>query len=117
MSSKVLVPLQWARVGRPLVDAEQRQPSPALIRALGLAIYWQQQLDQGEVSCVEALAQREGKDISTVSRVLHLGLMAPGLMATCLAGQQPRTLNLKWLQRHRLPNDWQAQQSLFESFR
>ena len=117
MSSKVLVPLQWARVGRPLVDAEQRQPSPALIRALGLAIYWQQQLDQGVVSSVEALAQREGKDISTVSRVLHLGLMAPGLMATCLAGQQPRTLNLKWLQRHRLPNDWQAQQSLFESFR
>ncbi len=117
MSSKVLVPLQWARMGRPLVDAEQRQPSPALIRALGLAIYWQQQLDQGVVSSVEALAQREGKDISTVSRVLHLGLMAPGLMATCLAGQQPRTLNLKWLQRHRLPNDWQAQQSLFESFR
>ena len=117
MSSTMVVPLQWARVGRPWVDTEQRLPSPALIRALGLALYWQQQLDQGVVSSVEALAQREGKDISTISRILHLGLMAPGLVETCLAGQQPRTLNLKWLQRHRLPTDWQAQQSLFESFR
>jgi len=116
MSQTVWVPLQWARVGRPLVDTKQRQPSPALIRALGLALYWQQQLDQGGIPSVEALAQREGKDISTVSRILHLGLMAPTLVETCLAGQQPRTLNLKRLQRQRLPNDWTAQQQVIDSF-
>ena len=116
MSQTVWVPLQWGRVGRPLVDTEQRQPSPALIRALGLAIFWQQQLDQGVLPSVEALAQREGKDISTISRILHLGLMAPALMEICLAGQQPRTLTLKCLQRQRLPNDWTAQQQIIDSF-
>ena len=64
MSQTVWVPLQWARVGRPLVDTEQRQPSPALIRALGLALYWQQQLNQGGIPSVEALAQCEGTGIA-----------------------------------------------------
>ena len=108
--------MRLQRLGRPLVDTGQQKPSPALLRAIGLALYWQQQLDNGTYASLEALARREGRDISTVSRILHLGLMAPSLVETCLAGQQPRTLNLKWLQRHRLPNDWTAQQQTFASF-
>jgi hypothetical protein len=87
-----------------------------LLRAIGLGLYWQQQLDDGVYASLEALAQREGRDISTVSRIMHLGLMAPDLIETCLAGQQPRTLTLKWLQRHRLPNDWTAQRQIIDSF-
>ncbi len=110
------VPLRLARRGAPLVDAEQKPASPPLLRAIGLALYWQQQLDDGIYTSLEELAQREGRDISTVSRIVHLGLMAPDLVETCLAGQQPRTLTLKWLQRHRLPNDWAAQQQIMIPF-
>jgi ParB-like chromosome segregation protein Spo0J len=110
------VPLRLARSRGQLVDTAQRKPAPPLLKAIGLALYWQQLLDNGSFSSMEDLAQREGLDLSTVSRVLHLGLIAPDLVETCLAGQQPRTLTLKWLQRNRLPNDWAAQQKIFDSF-
>jgi hypothetical protein len=110
------IPLPLKRCGRSLVDTASRQPASALLRALGLALYWQQQLDDGTYPSLAALAQCEGRDISTVSRIVQLARLAPDLIETCLAGEQPRTLNLKWLQRHRLPNDWVAQQQFFESF-
>lgn len=37
-------------------------------------------------------------------------------IAMFLSSQQPRTLTLKWLQRNRLPNDWQAQRMIIERF-
>jgi hypothetical protein len=110
------VPLRLARRGAPLVDTAQRKPAPPLLKAIGLALYWQQLLDNGSFSSMEDLAQREGRDISTVSRIMHLGLMAPDLVDTSLAGLLPRTLTLKWLQRHRLPNDWAAQRQIIDSF-
>ena len=110
------VPLRLARRGAPLVDAEQKRHSPALLRALGLALYWQKQLDDGVYASLTELAQREGLNLSTVSRVLQIGRMAPDLVETCLSGQQPRTLTLKWLQRHRLPNDWAAQRQILSTF-
>ena len=110
------VPLRLARSRGQLVDTTQRKPEPPLLKAIGLALYWQQQLDAGVYASLEALAQREGRDLSTVSRVLQIGRMAPDLVETCLSGQQPRTLTLKWLQRHRLPNGWAAQQQIIDSF-
>jgi hypothetical protein len=99
-----------------MVDADERRPSPTLLRALGLALYWQQQLDQDTYPSLKALAQAEGLHLSTAGRILQLALMAPDLIECCLAGQQPRGLHLLWLQRHRLPNDWSAQRALFDSF-
>jgi hypothetical protein len=116
MSTSVFVPLRLKRLGKSTVDADQREPSPALLRALGLALYWQQQLDQDIYPSLKALAQAEGLHLSTAGRILQLALMAPDLIECCLAGQQPRGLHLLWLQRHRLPNDWSAQRALFDSF-
>jgi hypothetical protein len=116
MSTSVFVPLRLKRLGKSTVDADQREPSPALLRALGLALYWQQQLDQDAYPSLKALAQAEGLHLSTAGRILQLALMAPDLIECCLAGQQPRGLHLLWLQRHRLPNEWSAQRALFDSF-
>jgi hypothetical protein len=115
-SVTTFVPLRLARRGAPLVDTTQRKPAPPLLRAIGLALYWQQQLDDGVYASLTELAQREGLNLSTVSRVLQIGRMAPDLVETCLSGQQPRTLTLKWLQRHRLPNGWAAQRQIFSTF-
>jgi hypothetical protein len=34
-----------------------------------------------------------------------------------MSGTQPRRLNLMWLQRNRLPVDWQAQLAIIDGFK
>ena len=108
------VPLQLKRKKGRLVDTERTTHEPFIVESIGRALHWQKLLDDGVVKSSAEIAQREGLDGSTVSRLLHLSLLSPPFVQSCLAGRQPRTLTLKWLQRHRLPIDWQAQLKALE---
>lgn len=49
----------------------------ALIRALGLAFYWQRLLDEQRLTSVAEIAEAEDIDVTQVHRVMRLTLLAP----------------------------------------
>ena len=48
-----------------------------LLRALGLAHYWQQSLDDGMFRSITEIAAAEGMDVGRVSRMLRLAQLSP----------------------------------------
>ncbi|RYU61326.1 site-specific recombinase resolvase [Methylolobus aquaticus] len=110
------VPFQLRRSKGRLVDTERTGHEPVLLEAIGRALHWQALLEAGAVASHRELAHKEGLHWSTVNKLLTLALLSPDLIEQCLAGRQPRTLTLRWLQRHRLPNDWPAQREVIDRF-
>ena len=58
-----------------------------LVRALGLAHYWQHLLDTGKFESLTEIAVAEGMDLGQVSRIARLALMEPGVVEAGLAGE------------------------------
>ena len=110
------VPLQLHRSKGRLVDTERTGHEPVILEAIGRALHWQALLESGAVASHREIAQREGLHWSTVNKLLPLARLSPEFVEQCLAGQQPRTLTLRWLQRNHLPNDWQAQRQVIAQF-
>lgn len=99
-----------------LVDGMQtnRQSDPSLCKLIALARNWFNELSSGEMESVDAIAARENRDGSDISRVLQLAFLAPDIVEAILAGRQPIHLNSRALTRlGTLPSDWQAQRRLF----
>ena len=84
-----------------------------LVRALGLAHYWQQLLDDGKVQTITDIAQMEGIDVTQVRRLLRLVLLAPSLVDAIVVENEDkdkaRTINLESVLRYSWPSNWQAQ--------
>lgn len=75
----------------------------ALMRALGLAYYWQRLLEDGRVASVAEIAQIEGMDVTQVRRVMRLTLLAPEVVEW-LAGSPDAVLEK--VMRRPWPNGW-----------
>lgn len=114
MKRQTFVPLRLRRRQSQLVNTAQPAHDPGLLASIGRALYWQQLLDNGTVSSCLELAERDGLTKPSVSHVLRLACLAPGLVEQCLAGQQPRTLTQRWLKRQWLPDDWRTQRDLID---
>jgi hypothetical protein len=114
--TETFVPLQLCRSKGQWVDTERMAHEPVILRAIGRALHWQTLLDEGVVASNAEIAKREGLHRTTVNKLLPLALLAPDLIEQCLAGQQPQTLTLFWLQRHPLPVDWEAQRQVIDQF-
>ena len=71
-------------VRREKQQGERQQYSP-LIRALGLAHYWQQLLDDGKFRSITEIAAAEGMDVGRVSRIARLTQLTPVIVEVCLA--------------------------------
>jgi hypothetical protein len=63
----------------------------ALLRALGLAHYWQRLLDEQRVASVAEIAEAEGINVTQVRRLLRLVLLAPEVVER-LVGTHEATL-------------------------
>lgn len=84
----------------------------ALVKALGLAHYWQGLLDNGKFKTLTEIAKAEEMNLGRVSRIMRLTRLAPQIVETCLTntgkgmtleGFLPRKIFLDWdLQRQRL---------------
>jgi hypothetical protein len=79
-----------------------------LIRALGLAHYWQRLLDDGTYRSITEIAAVEGLDLGQASRIARLMQLAPEIVEDCLAGGD-NGLALEHLNRRSFPVDWAAQ--------
>ena len=83
-----------------------------LIRALGLAHYWQRLLDEGKFRSITDIAAAEGIDVTQARRVLRLTLLAPAVVEPLLANPDV-AVNLEALLRGAIPRDWQEQGAVF----
>jgi hypothetical protein len=94
-----------ARRDKKIRKAEQ---DSALVRALGLAHYWQRLLDEGKVTSFADIAAAEGVDKGQVSRILRLAHLAPDVAEACLAAKLPG-IALDRILRDGIPKEWDAQ--------
>ena len=83
-----------------------------LIRALGLAHYWQRLLDEGKFRSITDIAAAEGIDVTQARRLLRLTLLAPAVVANLLANPDV-AVNLESVLRRVMPLDWQVQGAVF----
>lgn len=89
---------------------QAREESP-LMRALGLAHYWQRLLDTGRFASLTQIAAAEGMDLGQASRIARLACLAPDIVEACLA--EGCDISLEQVVRAgKLPLDWQAQRHL-----
>jgi hypothetical protein len=80
----------------------------ALVRALGLAHYWQRLLDEGKYQSITEIAAAEGLDLGQSSRISRLTQLAPDIVDACAASGENRPA-LEQLMRRGFPADWGAQ--------
>lgn len=86
--------------------ARAADPDSALLKALGLAHYWQRSLDEGKVTSVEALARAEKIGVTQVRRLLWLSLLAPDVID---ALARTTDVRLDGVIRARWPTSWSRQ--------
>src|SRR5690349_10798802 len=93
----VRVPLTIRRRGgRKLVVAPEgsaitvpARVDSTLVKALARAFRWRRMLETGRFATIRELAAAERINVSYVSRVLRLTLLAPDLVEAILDGRQP----------------------------
>jgi site-specific DNA recombinase len=86
---------------------------PNLSTVVAQAHFWMQELASGAMCSVNAIATREARDGSDITRILRLAYLAPDIVQAILDGQQPVELTAKKLLRlSTLPADWDAQRAL-----
>jgi len=69
------------------------QHNASLIKALTRAYSWKEQLLSGAACSIRAMAKRDGLAESYVRRILPLAFLAPDIVETILAGEQPADWN------------------------
>jgi DNA invertase Pin-like site-specific DNA recombinase len=99
---------------RVLTETGTRRPDPSLVRLIGCASAWLDDLVTGRSKSLMAIARREGLSLSHVSNTIELAFLAPDLKQAILEGRQPLGLTVTSLQRAvPLPLSWPAQRRRF----
>ena len=91
-------------------DRKHVKDSP-LIRALGLAHYWQRLLDEGKFRSLTEIAAAEGMDRGQVSRTAQLIRLAPDIVEACVSDGRSGA-KLEQLARVCLAGAWADQSSV-----
>lgn len=86
----------------------------ALLRAIGLAHYWQKLLDTKKIRSAAEIATREEMDVTQVRRLMRLTLLSPRRIES-IASKATHELTLDWILRQSLSDDWCLQDSQFPS--
>ena len=76
-----------------------------LLRAIGLAHYWQMLLDTQKVQSTADIAAREEVDVTQVRRLMRLTLLGPRCIEA-IASQTDHGVTLDWILRQSLSDDW-----------
>ena len=88
----------------------------ALLKAAARGRLWFEQLAAGEVSSLQAIADRQGVSQRYVSRLLPLAFLAPDIVERILQGHQPTDLSAARLTNEfELPLGWAEQRELIRA--
>lgn len=116
VKKQVITPLDAPERFQAEAEVERRKRKEELdtplVRALGLAHYWQQLLDQGRFRSITEIAAAEGMDVGQASRIARSTQLAPEIVEGCLTGGENRPV-LENLNRRALPVEWEEQRLLF----
>lgn len=89
---QVITPLDATQQFQAEAAVERRERKAAqdtpLIRALGLAHYWQRLLDEAKYASITEIAAVEGLDLGQASRIARLAQLAPDIVEACVAGEE-----------------------------
>ncbi len=111
------IPMQIQRRGIEMrMILANHQPAATdcvLIKNIALAHAWFNELLSGQVKNLAEIAMREKIDKGTLSRMINLAFLAPEIIESIIAGNQPPALTTeKLLKNIDLPLDWQQQKQL-----
>ena len=95
-------------------SARKHVKDSPLIRALGLAHYWQRLLDEGKYRSLTEIATAEGMDRGQVSRIAQLTRLAPKVIQSCLSDDRGPP-KFDELARVCLAGSWAGQPAILES--
>ena len=84
----------------------------AILTALARGLRWQRLIDDNEVGSAKDIAERIGRDVSYVARIIRLADLAPSIVHSIIAGDCPDRLSLDML-KNCLPIDWEEQRRMF----
>jgi hypothetical protein len=108
---QIITPLDAPEEFRVEAGVERRERAAAqhtpLIRALGLAHYWQRLLDEGKYRTITEIAAIEGIDRGQASKIARLAQLAPEIVEACMEGG----LALDPLIRRAYASDWGEQRA------
>jgi site-specific DNA recombinase len=90
------------------------RPDMALLKAIARAHRWRQMLLDGEVTSIDALAQRANLDRGHVGRTLNLAFLSPAITQAIVRGEQPPGLRLTDLLNADIPLSWDAQNAMLQ---
>jgi hypothetical protein len=91
----------------------RRSPDAKLVALLAKAQEWLGRLTSGRSTSIGAIAEEAGVGPWYVTRVMHLGLLAPDIVQRIVRGEHPPALTSDSLIRMTpLPCDWTEQRSL-----
>ena len=107
-------PEQFRREAVVKQKARKLAKDSPLIRALGLAHYWQRLLDDGKYRSLTDIATIEGIDLGQASRIAQLARLSPEIVQGCLSGGRD-VPKMELLGRVCLASTWADQSSLIPS--
>lgn len=122
-SATITIPFKVRkRGGRKLILTPDGTPPPtprarvdsALLKALARGFRWKKMLEDGDYQTLEEIANAEKINPSYVSRLLRMTLLAPEIVETVLAGQQPVGLTMARAMQP-FSCEWLKQANLFRS--
>ena len=113
------IPLQLKRRGAELrlIVPDAHTPRPkvdlALLKAVGRARRWFDQLASGRATSLAAIAAQEGISVRYVGRLIRFAFLAPPIVEMIAQGRQRTELSAEMLSRRMvLPPEWEAQKRL-----
>lgn len=108
VKKQVITPLDAPERFQAEAEVERRKRQEdvdtPLLRALGLAHYWHQLLDEGKFRSITEIAAAERVDVGQASRIARLTQLSPEIIEAGIAGVN--TPSLKSLLRRSFPADW-----------
>ncbi|WP_431300272.1 recombinase family protein [Tabrizicola sp. BL-A-41-H6] len=87
------------------------RPDPILLKALGAAHRWMQDLQSG--ATLREIASKAGLDEAVVRKRGQLAFLSPRIQAALLSGAQPYSLTLERMIQDPPPLDWSDQERLY----
>ncbi|MCV2863526.1 recombinase family protein [Albidovulum sediminicola] len=93
-----------------ILNGTARPVDQVLLVNIARAHAWFAMIREGR--SYEAIARATGTSRHRVQQMLHLAFLAPDIVRSIAEGRQPAALTTKWLTRHPLPSDWQAQRAI-----
>ena len=115
---KVIIPVVFRQTatGR-RIDAADEPPAEsdnrqAMLLAIARGRRWQRLIDDGEVGSAKEIAERIGRDVSYVARIIRMADLAPSIVHSIIAGDCPDRHSLDML-KNCLPIDWEEQRRMF----